>query len=251
MPTADQIRAERVRSIDQVKRLYAVVMGYGVTTCFSNIYACAKVLNFDLEHALLPLIAQGFVFVSLVALFYLGAERMMDARYLSENSPVPTPKGLLFDLAALGATAGWLVILADSFPVAPSAPFGDDPDGVRQAAAFAARVVTGQANFTHNLLVLYTLDLIFLMGQIIRLSPRPSDPKRDRTLKAHLVWFLINAICLSIFVFYTGDWLTTSVAIAGFSLNGLTCGLVLVHFFRFVIDFNWTFEFYYPTDKLP
>ena len=36
-PDTNQIIGERTRTIDQIKRLYAVVMGYAVTTCFSNI----------------------------------------------------------------------------------------------------------------------------------------------------------------------------------------------------------------------
>jgi hypothetical protein len=33
------VLSERARTIDQLKRLFAVVMGFAVTTCFTNAYS--------------------------------------------------------------------------------------------------------------------------------------------------------------------------------------------------------------------
>ncbi len=249
--TAAQILGERTRTIDQVKRLYAVVMGYAVTTCFSNIYACAKVLGFDLDTPLLALLAQGLTLISLATLFYLGSERLLDTRYLGPDSPVPSRHGLLFDLASLGLTAGWFVILADTFPIAPATPYSADAVGIASKVAFTAQVFESQMNFTHNLIVLYLIDLVFLVGQIIRLTPEPSDPRRRRTRNAHWIWLLQNIICAWLFWHYRWDWWLSTVDWGWITLNKLSLALIVVHFVRFIFDFCQTFEFYYPSDHLP
>jgi hypothetical protein len=136
------IIAERTRTIDQIKRLYAVVMGYSVTSCFTNMYACARIISSDMTIGISIILAQGLVFVSLIALFYLGAERLLDKRYLQADSKVPSRHGLLFDLLCLGATAAWFVILADTFP------------NVSQASLTAGDLRHGMRLFIINLLVL-------------------------------------------------------------------------------------------------
>src|ERR1043166_5061179 len=119
--TPDQIRAERTRTVEQIKRLFAVVMGLAVIRCISNIYSLIKPIitpplvnpsaSFQ-EHAqeLVILFAQGITFFFLCSLFYLGWERSLERRYLQPDSPVPRPERLLFDLFCLSWTALWFVI---------------------------------------------------------------------------------------------------------------------------------------------
>jgi hypothetical protein len=249
--TADQIRAERTRTIDQVKRLYAVVMGYAVTSCLSNIYGCGKMTGFRVDAALLALLAQGFTFVSLAALFYLGAERMLDSRYLGVDSPVPTRRGLLFDLMSLGVTAGWLVILADTFPIPPATPFANDDAGQAALAAFVQTVLDSQGRFTRNLIALYVLDAVFVLGQLIRLMPGPSDAVRIRTATAHQIWMVLNLGCIVLLTIFLKDWQAGTMDLGFIRMNALTFWLVTIHLVRFLFDFFATFEFYYPTQPLP
>ena len=95
--------SDRSRAIDQIKRLYAVIMGFALTTAIGNAYLCLRMLKPELKSfdAYLLIIAPLIPFVSLLALFYLGAERLLDRKYLEEN-PQVTPHKLGLDLATVG-----------------------------------------------------------------------------------------------------------------------------------------------------
>jgi len=165
---AREIIAERTRTIDQIKRLYAVVMGFAVTTCFANIYACARTVGFDDKIGISIILAQGVTFVSLITLFYLGAERLLDTRYLQADSRVPSRLGLLFDLFSLGLTAGWFVVLANTFTDPSKGPLTNQTLRDELDA------------FVTNLLILYGADTFLLSCQLIRVWRGPASRGRMR-----------------------------------------------------------------------
>jgi hypothetical protein len=231
-----RIIAERGRTIDQIKRLYAVVMGYALTACVANAYLCERALQQASWEARSIIIAPVICFVSLMALFYLGAERLLDRKYLRHDSHRASKTGLLADLMTLALSAGWFVVVANIFQ-APVSPNKLDIAALRKF----------QEDFINGLLVLYLLDVLLLAVQVcILLRTKPEDWKNLR--KAHLIWMAVN-ICA-----FCALWFGVSTIADGplpyANIGTVSFCLVLLHAARFIVDYAWTFEFYYPSDKL-
>lgn len=234
---AREIIAERTRTIDQIKRLYAVVMGYAVTTCFSNIYACARNIGFDDTIGLSIILAQGITFVSLITLFFLGAERLLDTRYLQADSRVPSPSGLLFDLFSLGLTAAWFVVLANTFADASKGQL-KDTDLQAELGAFIT-----------NLLILYGLDTFLLVCQLIRARGGPVSSRQD-AIYAHVWWIVLNLVCGAALVWLIPLFAGRVIAL-GWRLDAVAVAVCALHVARFFADFMRTYRFYYPPWELP
>src|SRR5215469_15893281 len=178
-----QVMADRTRTIDQIKRLYAVVMGFALTTCFANMYQCAKIIDIFSSYSII-LVAQGVAFVTLILLFYLGAERLFDNRYLRVESRVPRRSGLLIDLFTSGATAVWFVILADTFP---------DAMKYNNQESMEAALAHNISFFAVNLLLLYIVDSFFLIIQIWR-TYRQRTGDFNLMIRHHWFWFILNLL---------------------------------------------------------
>lgn len=230
-----QILTDRVRTIDQIKRLYAVVMGYALTSCFSNVYACVKAVGPDFMTVSM-LFAQAITFTSLIALLYLGTERLLDTRYLHPNSRVPSRFRLFCDLANLGIMAAWFVVLADTFP--------------DTSKPVTIEVLRGsQVQFTQNLLVLYLIDVVTLVYQTGTLYiDHPAD--KTKALHAHLRWIAQNVACFGFFAIVYRVWAGWDLALLGATVNALAAALAIIHVGRFFADFWLNYPFYYPTDEL-
>src|SRR5581483_11460536 len=195
---------ERVRTVEQIKRLYAVAMGFAATACLTGIYGCARVVGFGDTYALSILAAQGIAFVTLITLFYLGNERLFEIRYLRPDSPVPTRRGLLIDLAACGAEI---------------------------AAYFHT--------FVRNLLLLYAVDLVFLAVQFVRIVRERPDNWR-RAGHAHAVWIALNLVSLGLLAFLFPEVEGDVLAFGGLVLSAGAVFVGLLHAARFLADFLYT-----------
>ena len=195
--------------------------------------------------------AQGVSFVTLIVLFYLGAERLLDNRYLNVESRVPTRFGLLIDLFTCGATAVWFVILADTFP-----------DTVKHADQTGMELaLTGNLSyFTLNLLILYVVDSLFIMIQIRRIY---KNRTHDFTTTMHHHWFWLSLNVLGVVLLYPviinfpNDQLASSlsflvpswtVPIFGNYLC-LSLYIIILHSMRFFTDWWYAFRSYYPPDE--
>jgi hypothetical protein len=240
MASAQQIFEERVRTVEQIKRLYAVAMGFAATACLTGIYGCARVVGFGDTYALSILAAQGIAFVTLITLFYLGNERLFEIRYLRPDSPVPTRRGLLIDLAACGVTASYFVVLGNTFP---------DPAAAARIADFGAEIAAYFHTFVRNLLLLYAVDLVFLAVQFVRiLRERPDNWRRAG--HAHAVWIALNLVSLSLLAFLFPEVESDVLAFGGLVLSAGAVFVGLLHAVRFLADFLYTFEFYYPMEEI-
>ncbi|MBS0267817.1 MAG: hypothetical protein JSS54_02435 [Proteobacteria bacterium] len=214
-----RILAERGRTIDQIKRLYAVVMGFALTQLVQNLVAMDKVLSGD-WNARLTYFAVFVSFVSPLSLIYLGSERMLDTKYLDPGEKQPPDwKGLTVDLFMLGFTATIFVILAETF-------------------ANQTSLSDALSEFLFVLAILYALDVIFLAIQYLFVLPAGSP-----LLRPHLKWLIINliSVALAITLWYWG---------AG--IGELTCSLILTaaNTARFFWDFSGAFKHYYPSESL-
>jgi hypothetical protein len=242
-----RILNERIRTIEQVKRLYAVVMGFAVISCITNAYQSARILQAQEPYAwdgYTVLAAQVISFVSLITLFVLGAERMLDRRYLLPESPCPKWMSLWFDLFALGIAALWFLILANAIP--PAAP---------PATNFKATLYTEFKAYSLYLAILYALDVVFLAIQAITLfledRRRPPAQRLHRgLLKAHRTWIVINLIGLAVMVAVM-LWVPMDhpVSSYGYSLHVGALAVLGWHVLRFFVDFGKTFDFYYPPEN--
>jgi len=230
-----QLSADRIRTIDQIKRLYAVVMGFAVTTSISNVYNAVKSSGFDPSVSFV-ILSDEFAFISLIVLFFLGTERFYDARYLRPDSRPASLRGLFLDLSASGISAGFFVILAETFSL-------QDPG----TALDLPHVMAMQHEFFRNLLGLYAIDLVLLFVQIWRMRRHPTGLENSFT--AHWIWVALNVATFLIFFFFHRDELG-HVAIGFLSLDLLISSLALeilaIHAVRFGLDMSLTFEFYYP-----
>jgi hypothetical protein len=230
-----RVLADRGRAIEQVKRLYAVVMGFAVWSCITDAYRYARLLldsSYKEWNAYSILAAQALACISLIALFYLGAERMLDRRYLQHDSPVASRFGFWFDLFTLGSIALWFAILANTFPTAQ--PSVDE-------------VYSYFRLFLLFLLILYVLDIGLLVVHGAMLL-------RDRTrhtglLKAYTIWILSNlASIVAIGCVYKFVPIKATEPYLG-----LNCAALIVslwHIARFFWDFLLTFKFYFPPEDI-
>ncbi len=235
--TRAQIIAERTRTLDQIKRLYAVVMGFAVTNCVARSYSSLQPLSLQSIDANSILVSQGITFVSLIVLFYLGAERMLDIKYLQPASPVPRPGELVWDLFQMGATSVMFIVLAHSIP---------------ENATRLDQVVACQRDFTLNLIILYGLDSLILLAHLPGLvwGQARIAAVGQNALRAHAVWLAINLACVPILILARLHWSNSWIRAPGFSLNGLAMAMLVLHIARFFADFLSTYRFYYPTTTL-
>jgi hypothetical protein len=263
--SASAILSERIRAIDQIKRLYAVVMGFSVTNLIGNLYSIAKSDFFDWSTELPFLLAQGLCFLSLITLFYLGAERTLETRYLRPDSRVPGRSDLLLDGIMLGSQALLFVILSNTVPALTSSIVDPRPSEI--ATARIGYEVMYQASFVKNVIFLRLVDSVFLSIELIRLVPasrlRPqfrrlgtqvfrleASRDGDNLADALFVWLALNL--LSILVLTVAlRWQFSAVTVAGLSVNILSMILAVWHTVRFCFDFGLTFPFYYPTRPMP
>ncbi|HVJ56130.1 MAG TPA: hypothetical protein VM689_26955 [Aliidongia sp.] len=242
--TLQLVLADRTRTIDQVKRLYAVVMGLAVSSSFSDAYKVFKLK--DIDSVMIGItVSEILTLISLIGLFYLGAERMLDSKYLDITvKPPPRRMIFLFDLCSLGLVAALFIALADTLP---------DPADLNAQMRPEIYFPKSQHVFLIGLMTLYVVDFIILLGQIIILYARKiirRSPSHDASIRAHWCWILSNVICFGIFFpFVTDPSADAIVDLLG--VNRLSILLVVVHTTRFLLDYNLAFSFYYPVHALP
>lgn len=227
-----QTRADRVRTLDQIKRLYAVMMGLAATHCITE-----AIVRIQRDHLgvdqIVVIVCHGVIFASLIILFFLGAERYLDKKYLRAGFHNPTWKSLTLDIGCLGLSSVWFVVLGRSV----SAPIANLPDYY----------------FVWNLLALYVIDLVTLGLQYRDISRTVPDCDETRTCKeVYSIWAIVNVCCIAavsslIFLFAplalrgSGDFSLTIYIMAG--------SLLAIHLIRFYVDFSRTLEFYYPLEN--
>jgi len=227
-----RILADRVRALDQIKRLYAVVLGFALTTGITNAYLCERALDKFSWEAGSIVVAPVISSASLMVLFALGAERFLDRRYLQPDSPVATRWSLFIDLFTLGLTAAWFVILSNIFQAPP-------PNAPRLSLG---ELRGFQAHFIKYLVVFYLLDIFCLAINLFR---GRADPEHRR---AHWIWIWINAAC-AVLLFLANRYISDmALPLVGFSL--IATLLTAIHMIRFAVDYRHTFKFYYPLEAI-
>lgn len=237
-----QLYADRIRFIDQIKRLYAVVMGFAVISCFSNVYLVMRSMENNRYEAFWVLFAEVSSLLSLIALLYLGAERLLDTRYLHYQNQAPSRLSLAIDLLSLATTAIWFVILANTFPDSRKAPITIDD------------VWHYQEIFIEFLCILYMIDIIFLIIQWVRLKVSKKDgvPTSKNASYAHGVWIILNSIALFFLVMiwyflYPKSFCENIHSVWSVDIYWVPLVLLVINVGRSTIDYIATFEFYYPT----
>jgi hypothetical protein len=229
-----QLWLDRSRTIDQIKRLYAVVMGVALTTVITNCFLWDRAVpnaGWD-THAVFLAITVSFV--SPMALYYLGGERMMDQKYLRPAADNPHPIVLWLDLAMLGLTAALFVVVANAIPPPPS-PDQANPLSVKDAQ----RTILP---FVHALAALYFIDASVLVVQAFAVSEE-DEKLRSKLRKAYIVWAAINAF------FFLTLWRLPELIDSWppfLGIGALTVYIGLVALARFFVDYLVMFPFYYP-----
>lgn len=230
----DKIK-ERTRTLDHIKRLYAVVMGFAATECLKNIIAVIResALVMSTSDAYLVKISSvslGLSFVSLMILFYLASERYLDKRYLTTDSPAATREGLAWDIICLVITASWFVVLAESIP---------SKDDLIELESVRSLFMEGV--FVKNLMILYAIDVGMIVIQLFKAQcTEKNDARKKDIVFANQVWILINLASISVVmpVFYNNK----------LDLGSQTSAIwfCVLHIIRITLDFWYTFRFYYP-----
>ncbi len=230
-----ELRSARTRTLDQVKRLYAVVMGFAANECVRGIILSIRSSD-NTTMASWIFISFGTCFISLMILFYLGTERYLDRRYLGKKPIDATWNGMAFDILTLIVSATWFVILSHSLPV-------DKISSVNPIIRMSNFSVS-HSDFVKNLLVLYIIDIGILIIQLIRLNRtlKSSGDFSDNE-KAYKIWIAINFGC----VVFTLIVICNNI----FVISGVFLAIVMtmMHILRFVADFSSTFNSYYPSGK--
>jgi hypothetical protein len=234
---AARILNERSRTIDQIKRLYTVVMGFSLTTAVGNAYLCERAVEMKSFEVRFILFGPVFCLGSILVLFCLGAERFFDQKYLHPTSERPNWGGLTLDLAVLGAAAGIFVVLANSFqPVA--SPFKLDD------------LYKDQLLFILNLAILYGIDVACLLLQCITLKIEGATGRStpEHLYGSHRRWFFTN---LFLTIVFSLSYKFSNEVTAAIGVFGIAVALVFIHAVRFAYDFGGGFDFYYPKEAMP
>ena len=227
------ILMERTRAIDQVKRLYTVMVGFATITLLTNVVANVRTLDpgAPAMEAYIILASLIVSFFSLLILFIFGAERLLDVRYLEVGKPAPKWPGLMWDVISLLGTAAWFGVVANLLPVATSRVPTISIDQLREA----------QSVFITFLIVLYIADLILLLIQLARIGK--SNPVASR---AHRTWFGLNVLSLAALCLVQKYLSNVPDPTLYKDASSVTAVLILLHIARFFLDVWWTFPFYYP-----
>lgn len=262
------VLSERGRALEQVKRLYAVVMGFAIWSCITNSYQCARKLwNVapDAWDSFFILFTQLFSVLSLIALFFLGAERMLDRKYLQPDTPnPPKPVEFLGDLITIGAPAILFVIIANAFPLTALAlddiKFAVGPSGTPAPTNFSTSVRQTFWYFVFFLIVLYAVDALSLLLHQRALKKDNAPPagggrgKHQDLLDAYWWWSVINTGCLVLMSIILIAFLGLNVRYLDHSwfqtIHVAAAFILVIQLVRFGVDFYKTFPAYYPQGKL-
>ena len=247
------ILTDRTRALEQVKKLYAVVMGFAIWSCITNAFQCSRKLLAISDpiawDTLSILAAQVFSFLSLIALFLLGAERMLDRKHLQTDSDVPTRGGFFLDLVTIGGPAIAFVVIANIFPSVALTPKeiweAWDPTPQASAKVFRSSVADDFWWYLISLLVLYGIDLALLWvhgGDI-----ETQKERYPELVKGYKKWkwsnFLsIVAMGLVVLFFHILNQSVLRVNLAALSV-------IAWHGGRFWFDYYYCFDCYYPEKK--
>ena len=253
---ADMIVAtDRTRAIEQIKRLYSVIVGFATITFLSGAVFCIR--NMDGQNpgeAYGILISQATCFFTLLVLFVFGAERLLDLRYLQVTSAVPSWKALFGDVACVLFTASWFAVLANLLPVAKGAP----------PLVQLTDLEESQKLFVHALLAIYLIDIAILWIQGRAFKKRSGQLNDHDELateqknweEIHGTWRRIN-VGMCIVMVLVAAYLNAreiaaylNVPAPAIYINGVSAILFLAHALRFVVDVSRTFAFYYPQKRL-
>lgn len=242
----DDLLKDRGRALDQVKRLYAVVMGFAITCAITGAVTCIRKLPWSMSSwdVYLVLASQVFILLSLLSLFFLAAERILDRRYLQKNRVTPTWRLFLLDLITIGGPAIIFLVIGNTFPT-----YSDWANVAEMRSATATTFWW----FTSSLLLLYVVDVALLVIHGIRLRAEGlalAADKREEVedLRRHYrFWIVSNAI--SAVVVAVALYCLNHYPLAGGlpSAVPVACSLAALHLLRFLADFSWTFSSYFPT----
>lgn len=241
---ANTVISERIRSVEQIKRFYAIIMGFAATRCLTNVYTCA-VASQDSLSDIISLSVQGFTFLSLATLFVLGSERLLDLKYLQVGCQVPSAMTLLFDLVSLALTAAWFIVLANTFPLLVD-------------NKLTQKIPDVQVKFCQDLVVLCCIDIALVGLQLWTLHRRrhkgTAEPGQPGITQAHVRWLIINAVT-GVALYFALGMGSQHVSLTIFSrvleMNTLTLFLAVIATARFLADFISTFSFYFPPRPIP
>jgi hypothetical protein len=226
-----QTRADRVRTLDQIKRLYAVMMGLAATHCITEAIVRIQRDHLGLDQ-IAVIVCHGIIFASLIILFFLGAERYLDKKYLRAGFHNPSWKSLTLDIGCLGLSSVWFVVLGRSV----SAPIANLSDYY----------------FVWNLLALYVMDLVILALQYRDISRTTPDCDETRTCaEAYTIWAIVNACCggaVLLLIFLFAPLMLSRSGDINLTIYTTTGILLIIHLIRFYVDFSKTLEFYYPLE---
>lgn len=229
------IIAERGRTLDQIKRLYAVVMGFAATECIKSIITCVRFSD-NPRAAAWVFVSLGICFISLMVLFFLAAERYLDRVYLDKVDGDATWNGLGYDILTLITTSTWFVILSKSLP--------SEGLGPNSKTLHINSFKLYDSDFVRNLLWLYAIDSILLAIQYARLrKTKMNIDNIDQLIWAHIVWMATNIVSI-VFLKYAQ---TLNMFQSG--PVALAILLLAAHLLRVVVDFQETFPLYFPVRK--
>ncbi|RYG89593.1 MAG: hypothetical protein EON59_01240 [Alphaproteobacteria bacterium] len=157
--------AQRGRTVDQLKRLYGVLMAFATTACVNNAFNCAKLTGYEWR-IFVPLGCQALTFVLMIAPTYFIAEYYLDYKYLLKPDDTKKLRVVLFDLGATIPLAILFLILSQGFPLDQLKSVSALAGSGYKASLVDRIIGEGQITFFWALLVLNVWDLLVMLGGI-------------------------------------------------------------------------------------
>lgn len=204
----------RTRSVDNLQRLYTVVVSLAITESLRRILQA----QLDLSASIKPGYESWLMFSALIVTivpFYHGANRYLDATYVT-GERTANPVALMIDFLALL---------------------------IEGLALFAVAMLVGKAQeFYVGLACLLVFDAIWV--GFTRLVSKDNGGERA----GYLIWLTVNLLAaISLYLSFCSNILSFKW---NTFLNAQIAGL-LIAVFRTVFDYWWVWGFYYPNRLTP
>lgn len=236
------ITRQRERTIDNVKRLFAIVFSLSFAAAAASFFESLQYYRFD--DNFLPLEAWNLVtnvemhvlFVITAGVFYYHGTKFLDNRYAVADSRSATPLGFAYDFGTL---------------VLQMVPF------VFMAQSLSPKVtnIYGFTWFFASYVFAFMLGLVLLIiGKFRDIFGRDTpDKERQDTEVVRHYWMCMNGTIIGLIglgFLFSAKYLYTCPTNPGLSGDLFLLFFGVIALTRDILDFRWMWPFTFPQDQL-
>lgn len=239
---------QRERTIDNVKRLFAVVFALSFTTMGRNAYETLKPYIIGdaapaAVHVWGTYLEMVVVFVVTASVFYHQGAKFLDWRYASAASTEAHPAGFAWDFAVVFGTMIPFILMANSL----------DP-AVTSKVGFTAFFFSYVLLISQGLVLLLWAEFRhskYFRGSILR-TETMAEEELDRDAVLRTYWLAMNGLVYFIIALLFNLAISHGLACpirVGSQFPWFLIAFGVVTMCRDWLDFAWAWPFVYPVEK--